>query len=199
MGDTTIFRWLLNVENNWPAPNNKDPKSQSTASWATSPQVKDALRLLPASEQAKVLRFYRPHDAKLCLGSNLLKHKAIVDTCNVSWEDSTIGEDGNRKPCYEPPCPTDPTMEFNVSHHGTLVALVGCASEKTKLGVDIVQINWEKDYPMVVIDGFSGPTFTRWSSPIRRSSTSSITLRLDLRLQRRTFGSSSAIFTPIGA
>ena len=154
MDDAKVFRWLLNVDQIWQVPNNGDEKSHSTALWATNPEVKKALELLPSQEQAKVLRFYRPHDAKLSLGSNLLKHKAIVETCNVPWKDSFVGEDSNRKPCYKPSDPVKPTMEFNVSHHGTLVALVGCSGKNTKLGVDIVQMNWEKDYPTVVKGGF---------------------------------------------
>ena len=154
MDNIKIFRWLLNVGEIWPSPSNADHNPKSTAVWATNQDVKKALELLPAHEQAKVLRFYHIRDAKLSLGSSLLKHRAIVDTCDVPWKDSIVGEDKNRKPCFKPTDPAKPKMEFNVSHHGTLVALVGCAGEKTKLGVDIVQMNWEKDYPMVVKSGF---------------------------------------------
>ena len=154
MGDTQVFRWLLNVGNIWQAANAGSYGPSSTAQWATGPDVKKALDLLPAHERAKVLRFYRVQDAKLCLGSNLLKHKAISGTCNVAWKDSVLSEDSNRKPCFKPTNPDQPSIEFNVSHHGTLVALVGCPRESTKLGVDIVQVNWEKDYPMVVKSGF---------------------------------------------
>ena len=154
MDNANIFRWLLNVGEIWPSPSNADPNPKSTAVWATNPDVKKALDLLPAHEHAKVLRFYHIRDAKLSLASSLLKHRAIADTCHVPWKDSNIGEDKNRKPCYKPPDPAQPKMEFNVSHHGTLVALVGCAGEKIKLGVDIVQMNWNKDYPMVVKSGF---------------------------------------------
>lgn len=154
MDDVKIFRWLLDVEDIWRAPQHVENKPSSTALWASGPEVRKALDLLPAHEHAKALRFYHIRDAKLCLGSNLLKHKAIADTCSVPWEDTTIGEDSNRKPCFKPTAPTSQNLEFNVSHHGNLIALVGCAGDKTKLGVDIVQMNWEKDYPMVVKNGF---------------------------------------------
>ena len=65
-----------------------------------------------------------------------------------------VGEDLNRKPCYKPVDSKSPKMEFNLSHHGTLVALVGCTGDALKLGVDIVQMNWEKDYRAVLKDGF---------------------------------------------
>ena len=155
MDDVKVFRWLLDVGKIWQAPNSGGgQKPNSTASWATNLEVKKALELLPPEEQAKALRYYRPQDAKLSLGSNLLKHKAIADTCDVPWKDSIVGEDSHRKPCFNPNGSAKPTMEFNVSHHGTLVALIGCAGETTKLGVDIVQMNWEKDYPMVMKGGF---------------------------------------------
>ena len=154
MDDVKIFRWLLDVANIWPASDNAPPNPKTTELWGSGLEVKKALESLPAHEQAKALRFYHVRDAKLSIVSSLLKHKAIVDTCNVSWKDSIVGEDSNRKPCFKPTDPAKPKMEFNVSHHGMLVALVGCAGEKTKLGVDIVQMNWAKDYPMVVKGGF---------------------------------------------
>lgn len=155
MDDVKVFRWILNVGDIWQLPNNRsEQRPNSTALWATSSEVNKALGFLPPEEQAKVLRFYRPQDAKLSLASNLMKHKAIANTCDVLWEDSIVGEDSHRKPCFKPSDPAKPMMEFNVSHHGTLVALVGCAGESVKLGVDIVQMNWEKDYPMVIKGGF---------------------------------------------
>lgn len=45
-------------------------------------------------------------------------------------------------------------MEFNTSHHGTLVSLVGAPGERRKVGTDVVRIQWEKDYPAVRKDGF---------------------------------------------
>ena len=87
MDDVNIFRWLLDVQGIWPAPQHVENKPSSTALWASGSEVKKALDLLPVQEQAKALRFYHIRDAKLCLGSNLLKHKAIVDTCNVPWKD----------------------------------------------------------------------------------------------------------------
>lgn len=153
MGDREIFRWLLDVRDLWPAP--KQQSKDSTARWAAGQEVTTALSHLPVAERTRVLRFYHPRDAKLCLGSNLLKHRAITDACKVSWDQAIVSEDHNRKPCYQPAGPDGPRLEFNVSHHGTLVALVGCAGSTRKLGTDIVQMNWEKDYPAVQQQGFA--------------------------------------------
>ena len=167
MGDNPeVFRWLLDVRLLWPLPEHGSGatsqsismgqvKSASTAQWASGEDAKYALSLLPPAEKSKVLRFYHPRDAKLCLASNLLKHRAITHACNVSWSQATISEDHNRKPCYIPKDLNPSRVEFNVSHHGTLVALVGCAGEARKLGTDVVQMNWVKDYPSVLKDGFA--------------------------------------------
>lgn len=165
MGDNPeIFRWLLDVQPLWPVPENSSQstsqstgqaKSASTAQWASGEEAKTALSMLPPSEKEKVLRFYHPRDAKLGLASNLLKHRAITHACNVSWSQAIISEDHNRKPCYKPKDPHASKVEFNVSHHGTLVTLVGCAGETRKLGTDIVQMNWAKDYASVLKDGFA--------------------------------------------
>ena len=153
-----VFRWLLDVGDLWPSPQGDQQPPGATAVWASTNAVQETLDLLPLKEREKALRFYFPRDARLSLGSSLLKHLAIVRTCNVRWEDATVGEDANRKPCYKPVAPAASTVEFNVSHHGTLVALVGCAGESMKLGVDVVQMNWARDYPAVLKDGFE-----RWA------------------------------------
>ena len=154
MEETKAFCWLLDVQALWPAPVGGSQSAQSTAHWAAGTAAQHALALLTDGERAKVLRFYRPSDAKLSLGSNLLKHRAIANTCRVPWSKAVISEGANKKPCYKPLAPSSKSLEFNVSHHGSLVALVGCPGETVKLGVDIVKMNWEKDYATVMKDGF---------------------------------------------
>ena len=154
MDETKVFRWLLDVQSLWPAPVGGSQSAQSTAHWATGTSAQRALALLTDGERAKALRFYRPSDAKLSLASNLLKHRAIANTCRVPWSEAVSSEGPNKKPCYRPPGPSSQSLEFNVSHHGSLVALVGCPGESVKLGVDIVRMNWEKDYKTVIKDGF---------------------------------------------
>ena len=154
MDEFKVFRWLLDVQLLWPAPIGQSQSAQSTAHWATGTTAQRALALLTDNERARVLRFYRPSDAKLSLASNLLKHRAIANTCLVPWSEAVVSEGAHKKPCYKPLAPSSKNLEFNVSHHGSLVALVGCPGEKVKLGVDIVKMNWEKDYNTVMKDGF---------------------------------------------
>ena len=152
--ETKAFRWLLDVESLWPSTVGGSQSAPSTAHWATGTTAQRALALLTDGERAKALRFYRPSDAKLSLASNLLKHRAIADTCRVPWSQAVSSEGPNKKPCYKPLGPNSQSLEFNVSHHGSLVALVGCPGESVKLGVDIVRMNWEKDFKTVMKDGF---------------------------------------------
>ena len=154
MDEPAAFRWLLDVDALWPIPSGHYENAKATAHWATGREANRALSQLTLDEKAKVLRFYRPSDAKLSLASCLLKKRAIVDYCKVPWSEAVIGEDDNRKPCYVPHDACGKTLEFNVSHHGTLVVLVGFPAKTVKLGIDVVQMNWERDYLRVMKDGF---------------------------------------------
>jgi len=155
MYESKVYRWLLDVDPLWStAVDEREPPKGATSRWAQGEGARTALDLLPPDERARVLRFYRPIDAKLSLGSFLLKHRAIATTCGIAWSEALISADSNKKPCHKPLDTEAKTLEFNVSHHGTLVALVGCAGTAVKLGVDIVRMNWEKDYATVMKDGF---------------------------------------------
>lgn len=155
MDGNKVYRWLLDVDLLWPTTVEEHQTArEATARWARAEGTQASLNFLPSDERARVLRFYRPTDAKLSLGSYLLKHHAIATTCEIPWSEAVISVDSNHKPCYENAEPEAKLLEFNVSHHGTLVALVGCRGTAVKLGVDIVRMNWEKDYATVMKDGF---------------------------------------------
>ena len=155
MSGLEVFRWLLDVKDLWPELDAWGKPTRSTKEWGLSKDVEPTLNLLPSEEKEKVLRFYFIRDAKLSLGSQLLKHHAIAFVCHVPWAETIISADENRKPCYKPADPNGKTLEFNVSHHGTLVAMVGCTDYKVKMGVDIVQMNFERDIPAVLKAGFA--------------------------------------------
>ena len=154
MDSSKVFRWVIDVDPLWPSPADPIENAKATEHWAAGVDTRNALNLLPPEERSKVLRFFRPSDARLSLASCLLKRRAIVETCDATWSEVVIGEDNNRKPCYKPPDGNGKGLEFNISHHGTLVALVGCPGDTVRLGVDVVQMNWERDYPRVMKDGF---------------------------------------------
>ena len=154
MENIEVFRWILDIDPLWPSTLLTEGGTKATSQWANETYASRALSLLKPEEIARVTRFYRLNDAKLSLGSYLLKHHAISQACNVNWSDALISEDSNKKPCYQPRSPNGQGLEFNVSHHGTLVALVGCKGTGTKLGVDVVSMNLEKDYAKVMESGF---------------------------------------------
>ncbi|KAL8946300.1 MAG: hypothetical protein Q9222_007284 [Ikaeria aurantiellina] len=150
-----IFRWVLDVEPEWPCSETIRPGRDAASRWAAEGDNQWVLDLLLSEEREKVLRFYHVRDAKLSLGSQLLKHCAIVQTCQVTWPESIITRDENHKPCFIPNDARQKQMEFNVSHHGSLVVLAGCARSNVQIGVDVVQIDLSKDIPKVRAEGWS--------------------------------------------
>ncbi|KAI4125111.1 MAG: hypothetical protein LQ347_005488 [Umbilicaria vellea] len=156
MANRAVYRWLLDTAQLWPAPasNPHGYSLTSTESWATG-DASRALSVLPREERAKVLRFLRPQDAKLKLGSYLLKHLAIVRSCGILWSESVISVADNGKPCYNPPEDAqEQTVQFNVSHHGAVVVLVGRAGPGPRLGIDVMSVNWDKDRRSVARESF---------------------------------------------
>ena len=151
-----IFQWMLDVHPLWPSSaSNSGERILTKQHWANEQASQITLNLLPPDERSKVLRYYFASDAKLCLGSCLLKRKAISETCGVPWSKIVIGQDSNKKPCYKTEESAGETFEFNVSHHGSLVALIASPGNGIQLGIDIVKINFEKDFGMVMAEGFS--------------------------------------------
>lgn len=158
MAKQAVYRWLLDTTQLWPAPasNSHGYSLTSTEHWATG-DASRALSVLPPEETAKVLRFRRSQDAKLKLGSYLLKHLAIVRSCDILWSESVISVADNGKPCYNPPEDAqEKTVHFNVSHHGAVVVLIGRAGPGPRLGIDVMQVNWDKDRRSVAREGFEG-------------------------------------------
>ena len=153
----TISRWLLDIENIWPVPVAAEtcPSREATRVWARGRDVATAFESLPQYEHDRILRFYHPKDAKLCLGSYLLKHLAITQACGIPWSESVIGEDKNRKPCYVASDSQSRRVEFNATHHSNIVGLVSCVGSSTKVGIDVVHVSWTKDRSTIRDSGFA--------------------------------------------
>lgn len=143
--DPTIVRFLLDAAAAFPyEPTVPFSKSnQSTSSWSTDARTLKSIRYLSEAEQTKVLKFYRPSDAALSLASHLLKHLAVARCLSLPWSATTIAQErhiSNGKPFFGPG-----GMEFNVSHHGALAVLAATTAPGLKVGVDVVNVNLEKD------------------------------------------------------
>ncbi|KPM39710.1 hypothetical protein AK830_g6859 [Neonectria ditissima] len=123
-------QWVLDTRSLWTA-------AQQTRDLATV--ASRALSLLSADEQAAVLRYYHVRDAKLALGSVLLKRYAIARFCDVSWADAVPVRDERTKPVFRLPDGSQPLL-FNVSHQAGLVVLLAVHRPPAgvAVGIDIV-------------------------------------------------------------
>lgn len=97
-----------------------------------------------------MLKYFFPRDAKMSLGSQLLKHLYIKESCDISWDNTKISIRDDGKPCYLGP---GGPIEFNVSHQAGLVALIGARSADVDLGIDIVCVNERNDEELIRKDG----------------------------------------------
>ena len=116
------------------------------------------MQTISAEEEAKAKKFIFIKDARLSLGSSLLKRLFIVRTLAVPWPDvqfSRIGHEKHGKPCYAPDAQA-PTVDFNISHQAGLVALVGCSAADALIGVDITCVNERNEKRMLEKEGFEG-------------------------------------------
>ncbi|MCJ1290505.1 hypothetical protein MMC34_002044 [Xylographa carneopallida] len=150
-----FFRLALNAHSAFliPTASGQIPLRQATSNWSVTPAPARALALLSPEEVASVLRFLQPKDAALALGSCLLKRLAVVRGVGATWAEAGRGmrkEEGG-KPIWKSDNPEQEEIEFNVSHHGSMVVLVadsGPRSELTRarrVGIDVVKINVPKD------------------------------------------------------
>ncbi|MCJ1323629.1 hypothetical protein MMC10_000290 [Thelotrema lepadinum] len=136
-----IFRLFIDARTSFPYTSTIG--KAATKAWASTPRVAAALKVLPQAEQVAVCRFYKPSDAALSLCSHLLKRLAIVRGCNVPWNESEISQEretNNGKPYYK-----KGGVEFNVSHHGEIVALVATTAPGVHVGIDVVQVDLARD------------------------------------------------------
>lgn len=100
-------------------------------------------------------------DAKMALGSHLLKHYVISKLHGVPWRETTITRDAKTKPVYVDPATGRQPVSFNVSHQAGLVALVAVAGYHPEggavdVGVDVVCVSErrDRDHRMVADEGW---------------------------------------------
>ncbi|KAH6894115.1 hypothetical protein B0T10DRAFT_238742 [Thelonectria olida] len=128
--NTTVIQWVLDTRPLWPS-------AQKTKDLTTV--AASALNLLTDVEQANVLRYYHVRDAKLALGSVLLKRYAIARFCDVSWADASPVRDERTKPVFRTADGREPLL-FNVSHQAGLVVFIALHNPPpgAQVGVDVV-------------------------------------------------------------
>ncbi|KAF2733765.1 4'-phosphopantetheinyl transferase [Polyplosphaeria fusca] len=144
--EVALTCWLLDTRALWPG----DKISQSAA---------EALQLVSDAERQNITRKFHLLDAKMTLGSALIKRLFISKALGIPWKDVKFGRKGDPKhgkPCALLPDGRPAPIEFNVSHQAGLVALVGAHTVDVELGVDIVCVNERNDYRLVDQEGFDG-------------------------------------------
>jgi 4'-phosphopantetheinyl transferase len=125
-----------------------------------------ALDLINDEERASIFRKYFVQDARISLGSALLKRLFLCKVLNQPWDTpgSRLGRRGD--PVHGKPCVLDSSgqplanVDYNISHQAGIVVLVGCVTETghVELGTDVVCVNERNDYGK--IDGAGG--FDKW-------------------------------------
>lgn len=118
------------------------------SAWAPgSVEWQRALEQLPPLQQQQVARFVFPKDQRLALGSHLLQRRLVasqhahpqalarIDIRRTPerkpfwWRDSAAAADDD----------VSPSWNFNVSHHGVLVAIA--SHPRRLIGVDVVELS----------------------------------------------------------
>lgn len=162
-----VFRFILDVQLAFPIPaESADSARTLTKDWSATTAPSRALELLSTEEQEAVLRFFRPEDAALALGSCLLKRLAVVKGASVTWHEAGSGmkRAKNGKPIWNGKEDCRMSVEFNISHHGTMVVLIAAAAKREvahntrRVGIDITRVNVVKDTLAVRREG----GFDRW-------------------------------------
>ena len=175
----TVVQWVLDTRNLWPeatktsqlsdvvrCPGKQLTRKPVTLTPSFSLQASRALDLLTEDERTNVLRYYFVKDAKLALGSILLKRHAVARFCGVPWAEAVITRDARSKPIYRARDGSQPLL-FNVSHQAGLVVLFavhnppptgsqGDDAEAFAIGVDVVcpSERRQRDHDMIARDGW---------------------------------------------
>ncbi|KAF2757720.1 4'-phosphopantetheinyl transferase [Pseudovirgaria hyperparasitica] len=146
-GRDRVTCWLLDTRSIWPGTNIAEAAS-------------DELDLVSQAEQDDIKKKFRIQDARMSLGSALLKRLFVAKSLGIPWSKikfSRKGDPKHGKPCYIADDGIN-AIEFNISHQAGLVALVGCDIQDLQLGVDIVCVNERDEYRTINSEGFEGHT-----------------------------------------
>ncbi|EOA83302.1 hypothetical protein ACJQWK_00471 [Exserohilum turcicum] len=144
--------WLLDTRSIWPGTKITD-----------SEYAREALSLISPEERENVTRKYHIADARMSLGSALLKRLFVHKALGIPWKDIRFGrkrdpKHGKPVALLAPPQLGEAPLEFNISHQAGLVALVGCKTDEldAEVGVDIVCVNERNEYRVIDQEGFDG-------------------------------------------
>lgn len=120
---TTLTRWLLDTRSIW-------------SGFRITESASHYLDLIPEDERKVILRKYHAADARMSLGSALLKRAYIQQCTGLSWDKISFERKGHPihgKPAWKTPDWSYPgfpwpRVDFNISHQAGLVTLVGACT-----------------------------------------------------------------------
>ncbi|POM66212.1 L-aminoadipate-semialdehyde dehydrogenase-phosphopantetheinyl transferase [Phytophthora palmivora] len=105
----------------------------------SSLQWRQLLLQLPEHEQKQVTRFMFAKDQNLALGSRLLQRQLIHELFGVNYDSIEIARTPENKPYWKRSESSTPSSwNYNVSHHGTIVAIA--SDSRSLVGVDVVRL-----------------------------------------------------------
>ncbi|KAI9918160.1 hypothetical protein PsorP6_012481 [Peronosclerospora sorghi] len=107
---------------------------------STSTEWQQLMVQLPAHEQEQVTRFLFEKDQKLALASHVVQRKLIRDLFRVKYDAIDIRRTPENKPYWSRPRENTapPSWNYNVSHHGNIVAIA--SASHALIGVDVVRV-----------------------------------------------------------
>ncbi|ETK84787.1 hypothetical protein L915_10290 [Phytophthora nicotianae] len=106
---------------------------------STSEEWRRLLLQLPDHEQKQVMRFMFAKDQKLALASRLLQRQLIHELFGVKYDTIAIARTPENKPYWNRLGNLAPiSWNYNVSHHGTVVAIA--SDSRALVGVDVVRL-----------------------------------------------------------
>lgn len=148
---TLIIQWVLDTRKLW-------PEATRTAHFVD--YAERALALLPANERDDILRYVHVRDAKMALGSRLLKRYLISRYANIPWDLAVTTRNAHTKPVFIAGDGSEPLV-FNVSHQAGLVVMVAALNPPAGaiLGVDVVCPTERRDRDHALIRAEGWPSF----------------------------------------
>jgi phosphopantetheinyl transferase len=134
-----VEHWLFSIDN-----------------WSVDEQQFQAyLSMLPAVEQQRIRRCHRRQDQLRSLAGKLLTRCWLLQYIRQTWSALQLTTTESGRPIYQRGMDEVVQVDFNISHDGNWVALIGVASTCTSLpfavGVDLVRIV-PTDTPDMLLD-----------------------------------------------
>lgn len=128
---TVVIQWVLDTRKLWP---------QATQTSQLRQYAARALELLTPTQREDALRYVHCKDAKMALGSQLLKRYLISRYAGVAWDAAVATRNKDTKPVFLHPDDGSEPLIFNVSHQAGLVVVAAALHPPpgVTLGVDVV-------------------------------------------------------------